>query len=263
MTACASALLVMVGGGAAGVAALTDEPRIVTTVGADRPVPVPAMPQQVPNAMAPRPSIADSGLGVAARIAGEQADRRTSDVADRTATRAPRRSGTDLAARGADGKDEPADRPTAEPRPAITTRTVIETRVIPYRTRLVRDPEMPRGSKRIQTEGVPGEQTLQWLVTYADGQPTDRRLIDSQVTRQPQHRVVVLGTRRGSGDQPDECRPGSDRCFPIGRSATCPDEAGQAPTESAALPGSLLDADFYLLSAEDLDGLELDPGLLC
>jgi hypothetical protein len=140
---------------------------------------------------------------------------------------------------------------------------VTETRAIPYRTRLVRDPELPRGRKRIQTEGIPGEQTLRWLVTYSDGQPTERRLVDSQVTRQPQHRVVALGTRRSKGDRPRECRPGSDHCFPIGRSATCPDQADQVPTESAALPQNLLDADFYLLSPEDLDGLELDPGLLC
>jgi hypothetical protein len=137
---------------------------------------------------------------------------------------------------------------------------VTEKRAIPYRTRLIRDPSLPRGHKRVQTQGIPGEQTLRWQVTYTDGQPTDRRLVDAAVTRQPQHRVVAFGTRRGRGDGHRGCRPGSDHCFPVGRTAACPEEAAGA-TELGSV--AVLDQDFYLLTPEDLDGLELDPGLLC
>ncbi|HEU4347456.1 MAG TPA: G5 domain-containing protein, partial [Actinoplanes sp.] len=224
MTAGASALLVMIGGGTAGIAALTEEePRIVTAAGADRAAAT-AAPPPAPGTTAPQPPPADSRLGVGltgqaegvgAKPVGEGAIRRTSEEADRTATRSPRST---------TAGDAPvaADQAPAMRQPVVTTRTVVEKRAIPYRTRLIRDPDLPRGRKRVQTAGVPGEQTLRWLITYSDGRPTDRRLVDATVTRPPQHRVVAFGTRRDRGDGPRECRPGSDHCFPIGRSAACP-----------------------------------------
>jgi hypothetical protein len=260
MTAGASAVLVMIGGGSAAIAALTEgEPRIVTATGAGRAAAAPVAPPQGPAGATAQPPAADSKLGglagpapeLAAQPVGERANRRTSDEADRTATRAPRATTAAPAPAG------PA--PARPQRPAVTSRTVVEKRVIPYRTRLIRDPELPRGRKRVQTEGVPGEQTLRWLVTYTDGRPTDRRLVGATVTRQPQHRVVAFGTRRGKGDGHRACRPGSDHCFPVGRSATCP--AKDTVTESGSV--TVLDQDFYLLTPEDLDGLELDPGLVC
>jgi hypothetical protein len=253
MTAGASALLVAIGGGTAGITTLTeDEPRIVRATGGTVP-PAPALPAGVPDAAAAPAPPADAKLGdLAARVGGgrpvgERADARTSDEADRSAPRPVRPAATAPAA-------VPAA-PAAPARPVVTTRTVLEKRAIPYRTRLIRDPNLPRGRQRVQTEGIPGEETLRWLVTYADGQPTDRRLVDSQVTRQPQHRVVAFGTRRVKGDGPGDCRTGSDHCR-VSRTAACPErpEAGAA---------DLLDGELYLLTPEDLDGLALDPQLIC
>jgi hypothetical protein len=254
MTAGASVLLVVIGGSTAVIAAVTEnEPRIVTAVGAGHPAAA-APAERVADPQAPHPPAA-AGLGADPEV--EHPIRRTlDDAADRTATRAPRTDeGRAAAAPAAEPK--PAA-PLPDRKPAVVTRTVTEKRAIPYRTRLIRDPSLPRGRKQVQTEGIPGEQTRRWLVTYSDGRPTDRRLIDATVTRQPQHRVVAFGTRRGKGDGPRGCRPGSDHCFPIGRSAQCPDE--KAP-ESGTL--GVLGHDFYLLTPEDLSGLELDPGMLC
>jgi hypothetical protein len=254
MTAGASAVLVAIGAGTAGIATLTeDRPRIVRSTGATVP------PAAAPSAVLPAPAAAaelpaEAGLGDLAapvgggRPVGERADSRTSDQADRTAPRPARPAATTPAAAAA---------PPAEPaRPVVTTRTVLEKRVIPYRTRLIRDPDLPRGRKRVQTEGIPGEETLRWVVTYADGQPTDKRLVSTDVTREPQHRVVAFGTRRGQGDGSRDCRPGSDNCFRFGRTAACPERA-----EAGVL--DLPDGEFYLLTAEDLDGLALDPQLVC
>jgi hypothetical protein len=160
--------------------------------------------------------------------------------------------------------------------PMITTSTVAETRPIPYRTRLVRDPSMPRGSHRIQTPGIPGEQTLHWLVTRTDGKETGRELIDTTVTRQPQHQVIAFGSqgRGGRHRHMRECGPDLDPCLPLGRSA-CPDgthteesdegragesDEGRAEESAVQLGGSVtvLDQDLALV---DPDALELDPGL--
>jgi hypothetical protein len=145
----------------------------------------------------------------------------------------------------------------------VTTKVVTETRIIPFRTSLVRDPQMPRGQKRVQSPGVSGEEVLRYLVTYTDGRQTDRRLIDSDVTREPQDRVVAFGTRR-TRDGGDECREGP--CFPDGRSAACPEGADPVKESGAVQLGgsvAVLDEDLYLLDPSDLDGLELDSGMIC
>jgi hypothetical protein len=248
MTAGTSALLVLIGGGAATVAIMTKgEPRTVQAVAGRGSVGTapgnPLAPVSEPGAAAlggGRPPVA--GAGAAGGTAATGA--RTSNEADRTATRTPRQLGA-----GADPGGTTAAPPAAAPgtTPAVTTQTVSETRAIPYRTRLVRDPAMPRGQRRVETEGINGEETLRWLVTFAGGRQTERRLIDSTVTRQPQHQVVAFGWQgalpgrgpargqgqgqgqghgRGNGHWPGrghrrECGVRIGACLPLGRGA-CP-----------------------------------------
>jgi surface rod structure-forming protein G len=268
MTAGTSALLVLIGGGAAGIAALTkDRARVVTATGRESATGAThSAAPALPDAAVP-PAVAGKGLG-AAKVPVAVTDRRTSDEADRTATREPRT--TDPAAprppaapAAAAGGASAAPKPPTQP--AMTTRTVTETRAIPFRTWLVRDPSLPRGTRRVQTEGVPGIETLRYLVTYAGGRETGRQLLDSAVTRQPQHRVIAFGARGGPGhDRRHECGPGLSGCLPIGRSA-CPKEGQVEESGAVQLGGSvdLLDHDMTLLDPDDLDGLELDPGMVC
>jgi hypothetical protein len=253
MTAGAGALLIAIGGAAAGIAALTrdtrDKPRIVTAVGQATRQPLPA------DSPAPRQPAARGRYGEAATVPRA-----------RTAPRSPRRAaappapGAPAPARNSTG---PAAAPSTAPaRSAPTTRTEVETREIPFQTRLVRDSSLPHGSKRIQTPGVPGEETLRYLVTVTDGQVTDRRLLDTRVTRHPQHRVVAFGPRRVLGHQPDrDCRRALSVCVPLGRSAICPDDRtspkrAARDRESLLPPGGsvvVLDQDLELLDAETLD----------
>jgi hypothetical protein len=97
----------------------------------------------------------------------------------------------------------------------ITTRTETETREVPFGTRTVRDLGLPSGSQQVRTPGVAGEETLRYLVTLTDGKQTDRRLVDSTVTRPPQQEVIAVG------DRSDRCGAALDFCVPIGRDATC------------------------------------------
>jgi G5 domain len=257
MTAGTSALLIFIGGGAAAVATIAKtEPRIASAAG--RETIATAVQPAAPVPPAAALTVGKTALGDADAVV----DRRTSDEADRTATRGPRRTATGGRAGGAARGDVDAatqQAPAKAAAPAITTSTVTETRPIPYRTRLVRDPSLPRGSRRVETPGVPGEQTLRWLVTRIDGKETGRRLIDTTITRQPQHQVIAFGSQgRGGGHRHmRECEPGLHPCLPLGRSA-CPDQA-RAEESAVQLGGSLtvLDKDLALV---DPDGLELDPG---
>jgi surface rod structure-forming protein G len=237
MTFGVSVVLMVIGGGTAAIAQLTEEePRIVTAAGADRAVAPPAAPSEAERVRQAEPD--------RAVVPGKGKEQNT---AAREPMIQPKRPWAQPRppVRRAKPEQEPAER--AEPEqvaqpPRVTTRTESERRAIPFRTRLVRDPSLPRGSKRVQSPGVPGEQLVRYAVTLTDGRPTGRRVIDAQVTRQPQHRVVAFGTGRGNND----CR--DDRCGPGWRTAGC-----ERTTESTEAP----------LTVEDLKGVELQPGMLC
>jgi len=251
MTVGTAALLVAIGGAAAGIAALLsndqDAPRIVTALGQA------SQEAQPAGEPAPQRPIARGRYDEVATAP------RTRGGAGRTATRTP--SPPPPRAAAPDRSTGPAAAVAPSAAPAQTTRTEVETREIPFETRLVRDSSLPHGSKRIQTPGVPGEETLRYLVTVTDGQVTDRRLLDTKVTRRPQHRVVAFGSRQLLGHQPDrDCGRALNVCVPLGRSAVCPDDQGRKRkrhTEESMpqLGGSVvvLDQDLELLDAETLD----------
>ncbi|MBB4696826.1 G5 domain-containing protein [Paractinoplanes abujensis] len=281
MTAGTSALLLAIGGGVAGFAVLSEDgpaaPRIVTSVGQaagtgtgtaaaqSDPGLVTAEPGSVPMpppaalAVDPPPVAAGHAAGGAAGVP------RVSDKADRTATRAPKAEpGTPRQAPA-----KPIAPPAVQKPPAatnsnsgtaaapsqaqITTRTEFETREVPFQTRFVRDPSLPRGVRKVQAAGVAGEETLRYLVTLTDGRETDRKLMDTTVTRQPQHRVIAFGSRRDFDRPFDDDRCDERRiylCVPLGRKA-CPEKSTPALDGSV----SVLDQDITLLSGDTAGGL--------
>jgi hypothetical protein len=203
MAAGTSALLILIGGGATGVATLTghdEKPRIVTAVGQEAAAPPP--PEPAPQQTRPRPrhpAVRPHAAPVQRKLAVKS-------------------GGTPVPPR------PPAPRTAEKPMPIQTTRTEIETREIPFETRVVRDPKMARGTKRVEIPGAAGEETLRYLVTLTNGQPTDRKLVDATVTKQPQHRVVAVGSKRGCGDT-------LNFCVPLARSQFCPREADPEDVE--------------------------------
>jgi hypothetical protein len=268
MAAGTGALLVAIGGGAAGVAALTkddkDAPRVVTAVG--------QAAQGAPNdAAGPRSAPAKPLARVPAEPDPAAAAARLTDQADRTGPRTPRRDDAAAPPAVAKAAPQPAGAAPAGPRqpaaarppapaapagPQTSTRTEVETREIPFQTRLVRDPGLPRGSKRIEADGIPGEESLRYQVTVVDGQVTDRRLVDITVTRRPEPRVVAFGT--GRHGRPDRgCRGGRglDLCVPLGRSAVCPDVKDDRPRRLPENTVVVLDQDLELVDPAALDRL--------
>ena len=212
MAAGGSVLLVALGAGVAGVTALTRSgdpaPRVVTEVAAPAAPALsspPALPEEKPHAARPH---------AAAVVPRER------PTVDRPA---PRRAPAPALPPAAAPVGEVAS--SAPAKPVLTTRTEVETREIPYETRLVRDPALPRGTKKVQSPGTPGVETLHYLVTLTDGKPTDRKLIDAVVTRQPEHRVVAFGSRPDAHPATrGNCGEALNFCVPLGRSATCPRE---------------------------------------
>ncbi|AGL20922.1 G5 domain-containing protein [Actinoplanes sp. N902-109] len=258
MTTAGLGVLALLAGGAGGIAALI---RTEQSHSAAAPAAVVEVPPQ-PSAPAPASS-APAAVQAAKSVPNRQADRE----ADRTATRRPRSTAPAAApatvARAAAGG------------PVVHLGRVSETQTIPFRTRLVRDPSMPRGSKRIRTTGVPGERVLHYEVTYAAGRVTHRRLLGSAVTRRPRHRVIAFGSGHGPerpgdnhdgpredhgdhgdhhddhndhDDSHDHHHDDSDR--PTRRAALCGDETRPEPEK-------LLDERPGLLSSDRLDALDL------
>jgi len=304
MAAGASAVLVVVGGGVAGVATMTgspatgpatqaaaepdlgapnleESPEVVSRAAAaaqplprrhgQTPVPagavrapagtVPVPPGTVPVPPGTLPVPPGTAPARTSPVSDQLSRARVADErADRTGPRSVR-----TPAKGQPG-GETRRKPSAEP--VVTTRTDVETRPIPFHTQVVRDASLPRGTRRVQVDGMPGEQTMRYLVTLTDGRQTDRRLLGSDVTKKPRPRVVAFGARRQSVLDP-ACDQALSLCVPLGRSAACPsgEAAGPPPADAAKVEESgeilIAEEDLELLGPEGLDALRLEPATLC
>lgn len=243
-------MFVVVGGSAAGVATvfapapedvpaaaaepdlgapkLEDDPEVVSrAAAAAQPLP----PRQGATTAVPRKKAVTAGKPPVRRVAAEppararvakaparpattndrlSRERVDDDRADRTG---PRPARTTASVSGGEARSEPAART-----PVVTTRTDVETRAVPYGTEVIKDATMLRGTRRVEAEGEPGEETRRYLVTLTDGRPTARRLLSSTVTTEPQNRVVAVGSRRQSVVDPF-CDHVLGICLPFGRSA--------------------------------------------
>ncbi|MFC7527894.1 G5 domain-containing protein [Actinoplanes sp. GCM10030250] len=298
MAAGTGALLVLIGGGAVGVAALTgDDPSTTAAAGgavAEVDLGAPMLdedPEVVSRAAAAaeplpqRHTAAPTHVTTAAPATDQLSRARAvDDPADRTGPRAVRTAaGEKSAERDAPVPALPPAPPAPPAQPVVTTRTDVETRPIPFQTQLIRDPSLPRGARRVDAPGAPGAETLRYLVTVIDGKPANRRLVDTTVTRQPEPRVVAFGARRKFDRYRDRGCERVPVCVPLGRSAVCPEDAGgkaatghaknkprnkpQAREENTAvqLGGSVLveEQDLELVTPETLDDVRLEPATLC
>ncbi|MBO3740406.1 G5 domain-containing protein [Actinoplanes flavus] len=276
MAAGAGALVVLVGGGAAGISTMTgsdgtpaaataeaatapdpgaarleEDPEVVSRAAAAA-QPLPKRHGHTPPPPAPPGKPAGTDQLSRARVADERADR----TGPRPAHPRGKRAGRD--------RREPAAGPV------VTTRTDERTRVIPFRTKVVRDPALPRGTRFVRSPGVPGEETARYLVTLTDGKQTARRLLGRTVTRKPENRVVVFGALRRSALDP-ACEHALDLCVPMGRAAVCPPEATPGPATTPApgtpvtpAPATLVTEEDLLAAGEELlDGVRLEPASLC
>lgn len=72
---------------------------------------------------------------------------------------------------------------------------VTKTEAISFKTKIKDDPNRPRGEQSILQKGVSGERTLTYQVTRENGQEIGRKLIKTEVTKEPIDEIVARGTR--------------------------------------------------------------------
>ncbi len=77
----------------------------------------------------------------------------------------------------------------------VGIRRATEQLQIPYDTRVVRTADLLEGVQRVAREGAPGLEERTYEVRTEDGRAVGRKLLDTRLIREPQPRVVLLGTR--------------------------------------------------------------------
>ena len=88
------------------------------------------------------------------------------------------------------------EKPTEQEK-AVTERTVTETRkeTIPFETKTVNDDAVEYGKTVVKTEGINGEKTYTYDVTYEGEKEISRKLVKEEVTKQPVAKVIANGTK--------------------------------------------------------------------
>ncbi|MFC9687768.1 G5 domain-containing protein [Kribbella sp. NPDC056951] len=152
----------------------------------------------------------------------------------------------------------PKARPTPKPVvptsvvPETTTKTVVEYRVIPFKTKTVTDSELPKGERAIRTVGVNGSRKLTYEVTYVGGKSTAKKLIRQEVAKQPRSQVTVVGTKVEE-DVESGCDPNYSGCVPVASDVDCSGGSGNGP-EYVDGPVTVTGSDIYRLDS-DHDGI--------
>ncbi len=72
---------------------------------------------------------------------------------------------------------------------------VIETVSLSYETKKVNTGDLYVGETKVQAEGAKGEKVNSYSVTYVNGAETKRELCSSTVTKEPENRVILVGTK--------------------------------------------------------------------
>lgn len=76
----------------------------------------------------------------------------------------------------------------------VITTIQVETIEVPYQTRRINDSSLPIGKTKT-TPGRPGILQRSYQVVLRNGQVVEKRLLEEQIIRQPQDKVVYLGQK--------------------------------------------------------------------
>lgn len=76
----------------------------------------------------------------------------------------------------------------------VSTRRVVATEPLPFRTTRTKTSALKLGTTKVLTEGVPGEQRVTYLLTYADGKQVGRTRLSAEVSKQPVAAKIQVGS---------------------------------------------------------------------
>lgn len=74
------------------------------------------------------------------------------------------------------------------------TKTVANTEVIRFESTRQEDNSIPQGEERVSVEGVDGEKTITYEVTYVKDKETGRKVIKEEITKPAVNKVTLVGT---------------------------------------------------------------------
>ena len=80
----------------------------------------------------------------------------------------------------------------------VEVKTETRNETINYSTETVSDDSLEIGTSETEVEGVNGEKTVQYEITYINGEETSRTELSSTVVKQPVTEVKRVGTKAGS-----------------------------------------------------------------
>ena len=140
------------------------------------------------------------------------------------------------------------------------TKTETKKEAVPFKTTTREDGSLAKGQTRIETEGVNGERTVTYEVTYVDGKETERKVVKNEITKQPINAVKVIGTYVYVAPAPaytppaqthqSNCDSNYSGCVPIASDVDCAGGSGNGPAYVAG-PIRVIGSDIYGL---DRDG---------
>lgn len=140
------------------------------------------------------------------------------------------------------------------------TKTETKKEAVAFKTTTREDGSLTKGQTRIETNGVNGERTITYEVTYVEGKETDRKVVKNEITKQPVDEVRLLGTYVYVAPAPtytppaqthqSNCDPNYSGCVPIASDVDCAGGSGNGPAYVAG-PIRVIGSDIYGL---DRDG---------
>lgn len=117
--------------------------------------------------------------------------------------------------------------------PKVEKKKVTEKAPVAFGTTARDDSTLAKGSSKTIQEGVDGERTVTYEVTYTDGKETSRTTLSDKVTKAPVNKIVSVGTYAAPSNCPNGtytnsagnivCSPYSASSVPAGATAKCGD----------------------------------------
>lgn len=86
----------------------------------------------------------------------------------------------------------------------IVTNEEVYTVEIPFETTKVKDDSLPKGQKKVLTEGVVGQVRYTAKVQYHNAEEMSREIVQEETIRQTQNEVVAVGTGKSVGKKSDK-----------------------------------------------------------
>ncbi len=77
-----------------------------------------------------------------------------------------------------------------------TTKTIKETESIAFKEQTKKSDKLYIGETKVEQQGKKGEKTSTFRVVYEDGKEISRTLVSSVVTKEPQDKITLIGTKK-------------------------------------------------------------------